>query len=154
MSLVKDAFSKFPSGVVALCSKGAEGPEGMVASSFTSVSLDPPLVSICIREESETWMRMSDAPRFGVSVLSASHKDLCKRLAGPRLERFEGASFETSAEGAVLLKGAAVAFECSLFQTVRIGDHLLAVFRIEDIVAGTVEAPLVFHEREFKNLAQ
>ena len=152
ISSIKHAFSRFPSGVVALYSKGPEGPEGMVASSFTSVSLIPPLVSISIRNESETWLRMADAPRFGVSIMSTSHKELCRKLAGPRSARFDGVPLDISANGALLLKGAAVAFDCSLFRTIRIGDHLLAVFKIEDIVADTLEIPLVFHEREFKSL--
>src|SRR5918997_4998820 len=69
---LRRAYGCFPSGVTAICTLVDGAPDGMAASSFTSVSLDPPLVSVCVQNTSTTWPRLRHLPRLGVSVLAES----------------------------------------------------------------------------------
>jgi len=86
--VLRTAFGCFPSGVTVVAALSAESPVGMTVSSFTSVSFDPPLVSICVRRSSTTWARLRPAGAIGVSVLGAHQADVCRALAAPGDDRF------------------------------------------------------------------
>ena len=75
---LRDVYGAFPSGVVGLCALVDDVPVGMAASSFVAVSLEPPLVAVCVQRTSTTWPRLRDRPFVGVSVLGESH-DLAAR---------------------------------------------------------------------------
>jgi flavin reductase (DIM6/NTAB) family NADH-FMN oxidoreductase RutF len=79
---LRRAFAMFPSGVTAVCATVEGRPVGLAASSFTSVSLDPPLVSVCIAHTSSTWPLLRAAGRVGVSVLAEGHASIARQLAG------------------------------------------------------------------------
>ncbi len=78
---LRNAFGCFPTGVTAICAVIDGEPVGMAASSFTSVSLDPALVLVCIQNSSATWRKLRSAPRIGVSVLGEQHDRACSQLA-------------------------------------------------------------------------
>lgn len=73
-TLLRSVFGRFPTGVTAVCAEVDGAPVGMAASSFTSVSLSPPLVSVCVQNSSQTWPVLRRARRIGVSVLSEEHE--------------------------------------------------------------------------------
>jgi flavin reductase (DIM6/NTAB) family NADH-FMN oxidoreductase RutF len=73
IQVLREAYGTFPSGVTALCAMIDGAPTGMTASSFTSVSMDPPLVSICVANTSATWTRLRPSARLGVSVLASGN---------------------------------------------------------------------------------
>jgi flavin reductase (DIM6/NTAB) family NADH-FMN oxidoreductase RutF len=143
-------YGCFPSGVVAVCCDGRFGPVGFAASSFTSVSLVPPLVSFCVRNESTTWPRMVNSARLGVSVLAADQSVVCRQLASTTGDRFAGLSLSGDG-GAVFLDGAVAHLSCTIYAVVPAGDHQIVLLRIESsrIHPGQPE-PLVFHAGEFK----
>jgi flavin reductase (DIM6/NTAB) family NADH-FMN oxidoreductase RutF len=141
---LRRAFGSFPSGVVAVTALVDGVPVGLAASSFTSVSLDPPLVSVSVARTSTTWPVLRTAPRIGVSVLARHQAEVCRQLAGPAERRFDDLTLRTTAGGAVLLAEAASAFECSLAEELAAGDHIIALLRLHDVEDGTA-APLVFH---------
>lgn len=151
---LRQAFGAFPSGVVAVAAEVAGVTVGMVASSFTSVSLSPALVSFCVAEESSTWPVLRRAPRIGVSVLAAHHDRVCRQLAGAASERFSGLSLHRSHDGAVILDDAVVAYGTSVHAEIPAGDHTLVLLRLHAVGQGDVEdAPLVFHRSAFGRLA-
>jgi flavin reductase (DIM6/NTAB) family NADH-FMN oxidoreductase RutF len=150
---LRDAYAVFPSGVVGLCAVVDGVPVGMAASSFVSVSLDPPLVAVCVQWTSETWPRLEASPRIGVSVLGESHDSAARRLAAATGDRFEGLTLTTTGSGAVLIEGASAWLECSIDSVVPAGDHRLVLMRIEALdVRPTVE-PLVFQSSTFRRLS-
>lgn len=151
---LRRAFSDFPSGVVAVAGE-VDGVEiGMAASSFTSVSLSPPLVSFCIATGSSTWPALRQAPRLGVSVLADHHDRACRQLAGPAAERFTDLSLHRTDAGAVLLDDAVVAFETSIYNEIPAGDHTLVLLRLHAVGRSDSEgSPLVFHRSTFGRLA-
>src|SRR3954449_6308888 len=92
---LRRALGAFPSGVVAVAAQVDGTCVGMAASSFTSVSLEPALVSFSIAKSSATWPALRRAPRLGVSVLADHHDQVCRQLAGPASQRFEGLSLHS-----------------------------------------------------------
>ncbi|MFT3716012.1 MAG: flavin reductase family protein [Gordonia sp. (in: high G+C Gram-positive bacteria)] len=150
---LKQAYSCFPSGVVAVCRRDGDGrPIGMSASAFTTVSLDPPLVSVCVREESATWPQLRDAPALGVSVFAADQAELCRRLAGPPAGRFDGVETIDEADGALFLADATAHLLCTRYAEYPAGDHSVVLLRIEALRSDPEAEPLVFHASSFRAL--
>jgi flavin reductase (DIM6/NTAB) family NADH-FMN oxidoreductase RutF len=150
---LRQAFGRFPSGVVAVCAQRAGAPVGMLVSSFTSVSLDPPLASICVMETSRSWSQLREVPRLGISILGDGHEDLCRQFSSPQ-HRFSGVDFTTTPEGAVLLPEASAWLECSIYDEITAGDHTIVLMRIEALDADTaVSAPLVFCQSRYHRLS-
>jgi flavin reductase (DIM6/NTAB) family NADH-FMN oxidoreductase RutF len=145
---LRRAFATFPSGVVAVTAEVDGKPVGLAASSFTSVSLDPPLVSVSIARSSTTWPVLRTAARIGVSVLAHHHADICRQLAGPAEARFDGLALRRGPTGAVLLDDAAGAFDCTVEQEIRAGDHIIVLLRLHALHESAT-APLVFHGSRF-----
>lgn len=150
---LRRAFGAFPSGVVAVAAEVDGRPVGMVASSFTSVSLSPALVSVCIARESSTWPVLRRAPRLGVSVLADHHDLACRQLAGPSAERFDQLSLHHSERDAVILDDAVAAFETSVYNEIPAGDHTVLLLRLHAIGHSDGHgSPLVFHRSSFHRL--
>lgn len=150
---LRNAFGCFPSGVTAICAMIDGEPEGMAASSFVAVSLDPALVLVCIQNSSTTWVKLRSAPRIGVSILGEDHDRACSQLAAKSGNRFEGLAWASTEGGAVLLEGAAVSLDCSIVQEIAAGDHQLVLLRIEQLEFQPTVSPLVFHGSRFRKLA-
>lgn len=150
-SRLREAFGSFPSGVTAVCALVDGVPHGMAASSFTSVSLSPPLVSICIQRTSSTWLRLRGR-RLGLSVLAEGQDDACRRLSARRGDRFRDVSWQTGEGGSVFITGASAWLDCSPHDEVPAGDHLIALLRIHALHTAE-NPPLVFHGSRFRRLA-
>ncbi|MFI5953521.1 flavin reductase family protein [Cryptosporangium sp. NPDC051539] len=150
---LRDVYGAFPSGVVGLCAVVDGVPTGMAASSFVAVSLDPPLVAVCVQHTSTTWPRLRAQPFVGVSVLGESHDLAARRLAAKTGDRFEGVSLATTEGGAVLIDGASAWLECTVDREVPAGDHNIVLLRIETFEVEPTVAPLVFHSSGFRRLS-
>ncbi|MET9214697.1 MULTISPECIES: flavin reductase family protein [unclassified Nocardia] len=150
---LRRAFGCFPSGVTAVCAMVDGKPVGMAASSFTSVSLAPPLVSVCIQESSSTWTRLRDLRRLGISVLAEGHDDICLRLARKSADRFADVAWDQTSGGSVFVHGATAWLDCSLHSEILAGDHTVALLEIHGLRADPDAAPLVFHGSRFRRLA-
>lgn len=150
---LRRAYGCFPSGVTAVCGMLDGAPVGMVASSFTSVSLDPPLVSICVQDTSRTWPRLRRCTRLGVSVLAADHDATVRKLASKEGDRFAGVAWDVADGGAVLLHGATAWLGCSVQAELPAGDHTIVLLRIHGLRAQPEATPLVFHGSRFRTLA-
>ncbi|MFE9445771.1 flavin reductase family protein [Streptomyces sp. NPDC006602] len=151
--LLRQAFGCFPSGVTAFCAMVDGVPEGMAASSFTSVSLDPALVSVCVANTSSTWPRLAEASRLGVSVLAGEHGSVARSLASKNGQRFAGVDWVATETGAVLVHGATLWLECSIYEVVVAGDHAIVLLKIEALDIYPDVPPMVFHRSGFHELA-
>jgi flavin reductase (DIM6/NTAB) family NADH-FMN oxidoreductase RutF len=148
---LREVFSAFPSGVVALAALIDGRPVGMAASTFAPVSLDPPLVSVCIARTSATWPLLRMSRTIGLSVLSANQQDACKQLSAKQSnDRFHGLQWTSTHGGAVMLTGASAWLECIIDKRVPAGDHDIAVLQICDLDGHYDIAPLVFHGSQFR----
>ena len=151
--LLRRAFGCFPSGVTAVCALVDGEPAGMAASSFTSVSVAPPLVSVCFQESSGTWPRLRGRPRLGISVLAEGRDDICLSLSRTRGDRFADIAWDRADRGGVFVHGATAWLETSLYAEVPAGDHTVALLEIHGLRADPDVAPLVFHGSRFRRLA-
>lgn len=154
-SRLRQAFGAFPSGVVAVAAEVDGELVGLAASSFTSVSLDPPLVSFSIANTSKTWPDLRRAPRLGVTVLADHHGETCRQLAGPVADRFTGVPATVSHRGAVTIDDGLARFDCSIYREVEAGDHTIILLELHSVAHDSGEAavrPLVFHRSGFQRL--
>ncbi|GED96905.1 flavin reductase family protein [Gordonia crocea] len=150
---LRRAFSCFPSGVVAVCAhENGEAFVGMAASSFSTVSLDPPLVSVCVQNTSTTWPRLRSRQVIGVSVFAHDQSELCRQLAGPAPQRFDGVDLLCTDGGALFVAGAAAHLLCELHAEYAGGDHTVVLLRIRSLSANPDVDPLVFHASTFRRL--
>jgi flavin reductase (DIM6/NTAB) family NADH-FMN oxidoreductase RutF len=149
---LRRVFGTFPSGVTAIAALVNGQPVGLAASSFTSVSLDPALVSVCVAHSSTTWPILGRAARFGVSVLAAEQERACEQLSARDGDRFSALRWRSTDDGAVLLDDAVAWLDCSIYTVVRAGDHDIVVFRVHDLDADHDVMPLVFHAGRFRRL--
>jgi flavin reductase (DIM6/NTAB) family NADH-FMN oxidoreductase RutF len=151
---LRTAFAAFPSGVTAVCAVVDGQPLGIAASSFTSLSLDPPLIGVAFGHGSRTWPRLRAASRIGVSVLAAGHAEFCRVLASaPIAERFTGVDWSADRDGAVHIGGSPLWLTCSLERTLPVGDHELAVLLVHAAHRAADAEPLVFHGSRFRQVA-
>ncbi|HRI94048.1 MAG TPA: flavin reductase family protein [Nocardioides sp.] len=151
---LRRVYGAFPSGVTAVAALVSGAPVGIAASSFTSVSLDPPLVSVCVAHTSTTWPILGEAPRLGVSVLGSEQEKAGRQLAAKVVDRFRDLKWRATEDGAVLLAGASAWLDCSINQQIRAGDHDIVVMRVHDLDADHDIRPLVFHASQFRRLEQ
>jgi flavin reductase (DIM6/NTAB) family NADH-FMN oxidoreductase RutF len=149
---LRDAFGVFPSGVVAVAAEVDGTVTGLAASSFTSVSIEPPLVSFSIATTSKTWPDLRRAPHLGITVLAEHHGEVCRQLAGPVADRFTDVALHVSGDGAVTLDEGLARFDCTIHREVEAGDHLVVLLRLH-AVEHSVGQPLVFHRSAFGRLA-
>lgn len=149
---LREAFACFPSGVIAVCGMDGGDPVGMAVSSFTSVSLAPPLVSVCLQTSSRTWPRLRALPRLGLSVLGEGQDAVCRALAGSGEDRFAGVRWEEGEQGAVFVHGAVTWFDCTLRAELPAGDHAIALLEVSRLWTVPAADPLVFHGSRFRRL--
>ncbi len=149
---LRRVFGCYPSGVTAVCAQTEDGPVGMLVSSFTSVSLEPPLVSICIMQTSRTWSLLRTRPRLGISILGDGHDELCQRFSSRAEDKFAGLELTMTAEGAVLLPDTTAWLNCSIRDELPAGDHTIVLLRIESLRARPATAPLIFHGSRYHRL--
>lgn len=151
---LRRVFGAFPTGVTAIAALVDGVPVGLAANSFTSVSLDPPLLSVCVAHTSTTWPALSDRARVGVTVLGAGQEQACTQLAARTGDRFADLDWHATADGAVLIDGASAWFDCSIEQHIRAGDHDIVLLRIHELDADHAVPPLVFHASRFRRLEE
>jgi flavin reductase (DIM6/NTAB) family NADH-FMN oxidoreductase RutF len=127
-------------------------PTGMAVSSFTCVSLEPPLVAVCLQLSSRTWPRLRNLPRLGLSVLGEDQGSVCRALAGPENDRFTEVGWEAGDDGTVFLHGAVTWYSCTLRAEMPAGDHSIALLEIDRLWTRPASEPLVFHGSRFRRL--
>lgn len=152
-ALLRKAFGIFPSGVVAVAAAVDDTPVGLAASSFTSVSLDPPLVSVSIANTSKTWPDLRRAGHVGVTVLADHQEVICRQLAGPVAQRFDGIAHSVSDDGALTLDEGVAHFDCTIYREVEAGDHLIVLLELHRVAHPDAGSPLIFHRSGFSRLA-
>jgi flavin reductase (DIM6/NTAB) family NADH-FMN oxidoreductase RutF len=150
---LRAAFGVFPTGVVAVAAEVDAALVGLAASSFTSVSLDPPLVSFSIARTSKTWPDLRRATHVGVTVLADHQGSVCRQLAGSPGHRFDGVPLRISDEGAVTLDDGIASFDCTIHSEVEAGDHVVVFLNLHAVEHTDSTAPLVFHRSSFGKLA-
>lgn len=124
-------LGRFATGVTVLTVQAPDGrPHGMTASSLTSVSLEPPLVLVCIDHSARIHRLITSADQFAVNVLTADQEELARRFADPHDDRFGGVRYRTTPAGLVYLEGALAHIEVRRQALHEAGDHTIVLGRV------------------------
>lgn len=153
--LFKDALARLASGVTVVTVEADGVRAGFTASSFTSGSLDPPLVLVCAARRLDALPLIERSGAFGVSLLDVSQRELGLRFAGllPGVEdRFEGVDLIEGRTGSPWLAGSLAWLECRPWRTYDCGDHVILVGEVIDAEVGPASAPLAYYGRHWHRL--
>ncbi|HEX6099434.1 MAG TPA: flavin reductase family protein [Thermoanaerobaculia bacterium] len=152
----KLAMSHFASGVTVVTTEHDGTPYGMTVASFASLSLNPPLVLVCIEKAVKTHDALAAAAKFGVSILAQAQADLSGRFASKKIDdKFAGVAVTRGESlGVPLLDGAICALECRVHSALPGGDHTIFVGEVMDVrVTSGDEPPLVYFRSGYRQLA-
>ena len=147
---------KFCTGVTIVTTKNQDGVHGLTVNAFTSVSLDPPLILICIRENGLSHSTLCECEGFVVNILSEGQKELSDRFANPALDseqRFRDLSFQVSENGVPILAGNLGHLECRVVNQFEGGDHTIFIGQVERADFSAGKRPLLFYESGYARLA-
>ena len=148
--LFRDVLGRFASGVTVVTGRDAGLPVGLTCQSFTSVSLDPPLVLFCVARTSRSWPLIWRSGSFCVNVLADDQAAVSDVMARPGADKFAGLSWSPgAATGSPRIAGATAYVECSVQTVHEAGDHYVVIGRVLDLVAGEAEHGLTFHRGRY-----
>ncbi|MFO7858953.1 MAG: flavin reductase family protein [Ectothiorhodospiraceae bacterium] len=141
---LKQALGRYPTGVTVVTARRGDGePVGLTVNSFTSVSLEPPLILWCLDHRSPNLEAFRSARAFAVNVLAADQGELSTRFARPVEDKFQGVDWQPDAEGAPVLGGAVARLSCRGYAEYPGGDHVILLGEVVDF-ADTGGDPLVY----------
>ncbi|MGF3057445.1 flavin reductase family protein [Microbacterium sp. YY-01] len=152
---LRRAFSAFPTGVVAVSAlREDKTPVGMAVNSFTSISLDPPLVAISLANTSRTWPEFAHTPVIGLSILGQTQERVSRQLSAREGDRFADIEWQASDEGAVYFPGAALWLSCSVHAELPGGDHTIVLLQVRKVQPFADVEPLVFHQSRYRIIGE
>lgn len=145
-SAFREVMGHYPTGVVVVTGIVDDEPVGMVVGTFTSVSLDPPLVAFLPTKESSTYERLRRATSYCINVLAYDQLDLCRAMASRRPDKFAQVRWAPSEFGAPMLDGAVAHIHCSPTQVIEAGDHWIVMCAVRDMAVARPVTPLLFFQ--------
>lgn len=129
---LRNAFGAFMTGVTVVTTHDKDGnPLGFTANSFTSVSLEPPLVLVCLANSSRNYDAFNDADGFAVNILAEDQKEVSNTFARPVDDRFAAVTWQNGPQGSPVFEGVSAWFDCSMFNRVEAGDHLILIGEVK-----------------------
>ena len=151
---LRNVFGAFATGVTVITTKDATGkPFGLTANSYTSLSLDPPLVLVCVDKKVDCYTCFEQSKVFVVNILSEGQDQLSTRFATKGIEKFEGVAVRQGNLGVPLLEGAVAHIECTLVSAYEGGDHTIYVGEVQ-AASASGERPLLFFKGKYKRLPE
>src|ERR1700740_2986148 len=152
----RKALGCFATGITVITVDHEDEVHGMTANAFTSVSLDPMLVLVCVDQKATTHAHLHAKKRFGVNVLAENHRAISEYYARPgrthdRAAEEAGATFERTEHGTPVLRGALAYLECKLHSAQDAGDHTIFIAQVEDVVVRDGR-PLLYFESKYRGI--
>jgi 3-hydroxy-9,10-secoandrosta-1,3,5(10)-triene-9,17-dione monooxygenase reductase component len=148
----RDVLGHFATGVTIVTAMDGDEPVGLAANSFTSLSLDPPLVLFCVAHSSSTWPRIEPSGKFAVNILGEGHEELCQLFARPGADRFGPTAWHTGVSGSPVLDDAIAYVDCELEAQYPGGDHTIVVGRVLDFDLREGARPLLFFQGTYARM--
>ncbi|MFV0533637.1 MAG: flavin reductase family protein [Cumulibacter sp.] len=142
------ALANFPSGITLVTTRDADGkPWGFAATSFCSVSAEPPLVLVCLATTAQCYPVFESAQRWMIHVVHGEHSDLVDLFATRGADKFGSGAFADGPGGLPMLSDASVVMECSRFEFTPAGDHSILLGRVESAAVNEPH-PVVYFQRK------
>jgi len=154
---LRSVLRLWASGITVVTAGRGELLHGMTVSSFSSVSLEPPLISVNIEQRTRTYALMTEAGAFGVSILASDQRDLARHFGGgvPDTEaRLEGIPYRLGEHGSPLLEGCLANLECRVKATLPAGTHTVFVGEVSAWDIGHGKLPLMYWQRDFRSFGE
>jgi 3-hydroxy-9,10-secoandrosta-1,3,5(10)-triene-9,17-dione monooxygenase reductase component len=146
----REVLGRYASGVAVVTTTADGSPIGMTCQSFTSVSLDPPLVAFLPTAQSRAFAAVRRSGTFAVNFLAAGQEDLSELMAGPSDDKFAGLAWRPApGTGAPLLEGTVGYVDCTVEAIHEAGDHFIVVGRVVELAPGDDTTPLVYHRGDY-----
>lgn len=154
-SVFRQVLGHYPTGVSAITAIGADGkPIGLIVGTFTSVSLEPPLVGFLPDRKSSTWPLIEQAGHFCVNVLASDQTDICRQLAAKGEDKFAGVEYTVSRHNLPVIAGALASIECQLHSVSDAGDHHFVLGRVLGMEAARSDGdPMLFFKGRYGGFA-
>jgi 3-hydroxy-9,10-secoandrosta-1,3,5(10)-triene-9,17-dione monooxygenase reductase component len=146
-------LGRFATGVTIITAMDGDEPAGVAANSFTSVSLDPPLLLFCVARSSTTWPRIERARKFAVNILGEHQEELCKLFSAKGADRFGQTAWRIGAGGSPVLAECIAYLDCEFWAEYDGGDHIIVVGRVLDLGVDHDAGPLLFYEGQYGRFA-
>lgn len=148
----REACAQFATGVAIATITAPDGsPHGLTISSFTSVSLHPPLILVCIDYGCTILPYFQNNSHFAVNILNDAQRDLSVRFAMQPEGRFEGVEWRSGLSGAPLIEDALAQFECAVHNMLEAGDHIVLIGRVLKVLSNRGR-PLLYFDRAYRTL--
>jgi 3-hydroxy-9,10-secoandrosta-1,3,5(10)-triene-9,17-dione monooxygenase reductase component len=149
-SKFRQVLGNYPTGVCAVTATGPDDmPLGMVVGSFSSVSLDPPLIGFFPDKKSSSWPQIERAGRFCINVLASDQLAICKQIATPGADKFADLIFTHSANGSPVLDGAIAWIDCDLHNVAEAGDHYMVLGLVLSLNVCRDAVPMLFYKGRY-----
>jgi len=149
----RNALGCFATGITVVTSRSAAAePLGVTINSFSSVSLDPPLVLFSLARVGGHCQEFINAGKFAVNVLTPDQRALSDRFASARENRFEGIEFKAGENGCPVFSNSLSVFECETFAVHDGGDHAVFICKVTNVVSGEDNEALLFHKGQYHSL--
>jgi flavin reductase (DIM6/NTAB) family NADH-FMN oxidoreductase RutF len=154
--LFRQLLGCFPTGVAVITTAGADGrPAGLTCNSFSSVSLEPPLVLFSLRKASSLVSAFSEAEAFAINILSQRQDALSGRFASSKIaDKFEGVGWRSGPLGMPIIEDCLASFECSVYARHDAGDHYIFIGEVKHMGEGSADHALVFYKGAYMMLAE
>ena len=151
----RQVLGAYPTGVSVITATGEDGtPIGMVVGTFTSVSLDPPLVGFLPDKKSTSWPQIEAAGHFCVNVLASDQQTVCRQVSAKGAEKFVGVDYALSQHNLPVIAGSIATIECSIHSVVEAGDHWIVLGRVLGMEVTRDEDPMLFHRGRYGGFAE
>ena len=143
--LFRRVLGHYPTGVCVVTARQDDGSAvGLAIGSFTSVSLDPPLILFCPDKNSTSWPKIEATGQFCVNILAHDQREICNRFASKGGDKFVGLGHRISARGTPILDDVVAWIDCALHAVHEAGDHFIVLGRVLELGTARAEHPLVF----------
>lgn len=150
----RHVLGHYPTGVCLITSMAEDDkPVGLVVGSFTSASLDPPLVAFFPGRQSTSWQRIQATDRFCVNILAEHQQALCRTFTAPVADRFAGTDYRLSQSGLPILEDIVAWIECDLHSVQDAGDHFVVLGRVRTLNVERPGPPLLFFQGGYGQFA-
>lgn len=151
----KSALKLWASGVTVVTAQSEkQGMKGMTATSFSSVSVDPPLILVCLNQNTDTGAVVLEQQHFAVNILSSEQQNISNQFAGgsSQEERFANVAWEAGENGAPLLSDALVSLECKVVDQISAGTHWVVIGEVQKVLCRNGE-PLLYYSGSYRQLS-
>lgn len=150
----RKVLGNYPTGVCVITALNEGKPAGMVVGTFTSVSLDPPLVGFFPDKSSSSWPLIEKAGHFCVNVMGSDQQDVCRSVSAKGEAKFVGVEYAVSDHNLPIIANSIASIECELYSVTEAGDHWFVLGRVLRMETVREDDPMLFHLGRYGGFAE